>query len=59
MIEWERIQTILGVLDRIRPTLQADGVGVELLEVNANNARPPDRFVRELCERGTHHASGS
>jgi Fe-S cluster biogenesis protein NfuA len=39
MIEWERVETILGVLDRIRPTLQADGVGVELLEVNANIAR--------------------
>jgi Fe-S cluster biogenesis protein NfuA len=39
MIEWARVQAILGVLDRIRPTLQADGVDVELLEVQNNNAR--------------------
>jgi Fe-S cluster biogenesis protein NfuA len=39
MIEWARVQAILGVLDRIRPTLRADGVDVELLEVQNNNAR--------------------
>jgi Fe-S cluster biogenesis protein NfuA len=39
MVEWARVQAILGVLDRIRPTLRADGVDVELLEVQNNNAR--------------------
>jgi Fe-S cluster biogenesis protein NfuA len=39
MTEWERVQAILGVLDRIRATLRADGVDVELLDVQNNNAR--------------------
>lgn len=39
MIEWSRVEAILGVLDRIRPILRADGVEVELLEVQQNNAR--------------------
>jgi Fe-S cluster biogenesis protein NfuA len=39
MIEWARVQGILRVLDRIRPTLEADGVKVELLDVQDKNAR--------------------
>lgn len=39
MMEWARIEAILSVLDRIRPLLQADGVNVELIEVQDNNAR--------------------
>ena len=38
MIEWARIQAILAVLDRIRPVLQADGMNVELLDVEDKNA---------------------
>jgi Fe-S cluster biogenesis protein NfuA len=39
MIEWARVQAILTVLDRIRPALQADGMNVELLDVQDKNAR--------------------
>jgi len=39
MIEWPRVQAILGVLDSIRPILRADGGDVELLEVQAKGAR--------------------
>ena len=39
MIEWARVQTILGVLDRVRPILRADGMDVQLLDVHDNNAR--------------------
>ena len=39
MMEWARVEAVLGVLDRIRPILQADGVNVELLEVEGNNVR--------------------
>ena len=39
MIEWARLQAVLGVLDRIRPILQADGANVELIEVHDHNAR--------------------
>ena len=39
MVEWSRVEAILGVLDRIRPILQADGIEVELLDVQENNAR--------------------
>ena len=39
MMEWTRIQGILSVLDRIRPILQADGMNVELIDVQDNNAR--------------------
>jgi NifU-like protein len=39
MSEWARVEAILGVLDRIRPTLQADGVHVELLEVQGHDVR--------------------
>lgn len=39
MIEWARIEAILGVLDRIRPILQADGVNVELIDVQDNITR--------------------
>ena len=39
MSEWARIEAILGVLDRIRPTLRADGVHVELLDVRGRGAR--------------------
>ena len=36
-IEWARIQAILAVLDRIRPVLQADGMNVELIDVQDKN----------------------
>jgi Fe-S cluster biogenesis protein NfuA len=39
MIDWARVQAILAVLDRIRPILQADGMSVELLDVQGKNAR--------------------
>ena len=39
MMEWARVQAILVVLDRIRPVLQADGMDVELLDVQDKNAR--------------------
>jgi Fe-S cluster biogenesis protein NfuA len=39
MIEWVRVQALLAVLDRIRPILQADGMNVELLDVQDKNAR--------------------
>jgi Fe-S cluster biogenesis protein NfuA len=39
MIDWARVQAIVAVLDRIRPVLQADGMNVELLDVQDNNAR--------------------
>ncbi len=39
MIEWARVQAILAVVDRIRPVLQADGMNVELLDVQDKNAR--------------------
>jgi Fe-S cluster biogenesis protein NfuA len=39
MREWARVQDILRLLDRIRPILRADGVDVELLEIENNNAR--------------------
>ena len=39
MIEWARVQAILTVLDRIRPVLEADGMNVELLDVQDKNAR--------------------
>jgi NifU-like protein len=39
MSEWARVQDILVVLDRIRPTLQADGVHVELLDVQGHDVR--------------------
>jgi Fe-S cluster biogenesis protein NfuA len=39
MMEWTRVEAILNVLDRIRPILQADGVNVELIDVQDNNAR--------------------
>lgn len=38
MIESERVRAILAVLDRIRPVLQADGMNVELLDVQDKNA---------------------
>lgn len=38
MIEWARIEAIEAVLGRIRPILQADGVTVELIEVQDTNA---------------------
>lgn len=39
MMEWARIEAILNVLDRIRPLLQADGVNVELVDVQDNSVR--------------------
>jgi Fe-S cluster biogenesis protein NfuA len=39
MIEWARIVAILGVLDRIRPILRADGINMELIDYQDNNAR--------------------
>ena len=39
MVEWARVQTILVILNRVRPILRADGADVELLEVQANGAR--------------------
>ena len=39
MIEWARVQAILAVLNRIRPIRQADGMSVELLDVQDKNAR--------------------
>jgi Fe-S cluster biogenesis protein NfuA len=39
MIEWARVEAILGVLDRVRPILNADGVNVELVDVQGNSAR--------------------
>ena len=38
MAEWSRVEAILGVLDRIRPILRADGMEVELMDVQDNNA---------------------
>ena len=48
MIEWARIESILGVLDRIRPILQADGVSVELIDVQDNITRV---CLTGLCAR--------
>ena len=39
MMEWARIEAILNVLDRIRPILEADGLNVELMDVQDKNAR--------------------
>jgi Fe-S cluster biogenesis protein NfuA len=50
--EWERVQAILGVLDRIRPTLRADGVDVELLDVQHNNARVRLTGLCSTCVSG-------
>jgi Fe-S cluster biogenesis protein NfuA len=48
MIEWARVQAILALLDRIRPLLQADGISVELLDVQDRNARIR---LTGLCDR--------
>ena len=36
MVSRERVE---GVLDRVRPLMQADGGDIELLDVSGNNAR--------------------
>lgn len=39
MMEWARIEAILGVLGRVRPILQADGLDVELMDVQGKDVR--------------------
>jgi Fe-S cluster biogenesis protein NfuA len=52
MAEWSRVEAILGVLDRIRPILRADGIEVELLEVQENNARIRLTGICPRCASG-------
>jgi Fe-S cluster biogenesis protein NfuA len=39
MIEWARIEAALSVLDRIRPVLLADGIDVELIDMQDHITR--------------------
>ena len=52
MAEWSRVEAILGVLDRIRPILRADGVEVELLDVQEKSARIRLTGICPTCASG-------